>query len=125
MAQRLNYNQEGSAILLSLFILSAIMLIVFGGSSVIMSGLKMSGIESQSTRAYFAAETGAERLLYEYRKTEFSSDFNWIQENADDVFVDTLPTGGAYTVNYGGLNPITFTSIGSFQDTKRSVELNF
>lgn len=118
-------NYDGSAIMLTLFLLSAIMLIVFGGASVIVSGLKMGSVQSQSTRAYFAAEAGAERLLYEFRH---SSNF----ENLDKVGMEnvfgttTLASGSTYTVNYDSFIPqIIFTSIGSYESTKRSVELNF
>jgi hypothetical protein len=117
-------NKRGSAIMLTLFILSAVMLIVFGGASVVVSGLKMGGVQSQSTRAYFAAEAGAERLLYAVRKTnEFET---WDTSGMDNIFgTTTLVSGSSYVVNYDHFNPIIFTSIGSYESTKRSVELNF
>ena len=110
--------------MLTLFILSAIMLIVFGGAATVISGLKMGGIQSQSTRAYFAAEAGAERLLYEFRKeNRFETTGMVGQEN---IFgTTTLAIGSSYIVNYNHFAPIVFTSIGSYQNTKRSVELNF
>lgn len=110
--------------MLTLFILAAIMLIVFGGASVVASGLKMGRVQSQSTRAYFAAEAGAERVLYEFRHTSNFDDNSLV--GTDNVFgTTTLSTGGVYTVNYDSFNPIVFTSIGGYEDTKRSVELNF
>jgi len=109
--------------MLTLFILSAVMLIVFGGAAVITSGLKMGGVQSQSTRAYFAAEAGAERLLYEFRQTGNLDDIYVHQEN---IFgTTTLPTGSSYVVNYDQFPPFIFTSIGSYESTKRSVELDF
>lgn len=118
-------DKPGSAILLTFFILSAIMLIVFGGTAVITSGLKMGGVQSQSTRAYFAAEAGAERLLYEFRKTDYFDTTDLVGQ--DNVFgTTTLSTGSSYTVNYDHFTPdIQFTSLGSYQSTKRSVELDF
>ncbi|MDP3836736.1 MAG: hypothetical protein Q8Q67_01410 [bacterium] len=119
-----SYNLPGSAILLTLFILSAIMLIALGGASVVISGLKMGGIQSQSTRAYFAAEAGAERLLYGFRKT--SQFETTVLVGTENVFgTTTLSNGSSYIVNYDSFAPIIFTSIGTYQNTKRSVELNF
>lgn len=119
-----SHNLPGSAILLTLFILSAIMLIALGGASVVIAGLKMGGIQSQSTRAYFAAEAGAERLLYDFRKTaQFETT---VLEGTDNVFgTTTLSNGSSYIVNYDHFAPIIFTSIGTYQNTRRSVELNF
>ncbi|PKM87090.1 hypothetical protein CVU83_03400 [Candidatus Falkowbacteria bacterium HGW-Falkowbacteria-2] len=118
------YNQKGSAVLLTLFILSGIMLIVFGGASVVIAGLKMGGIQSQSTRAYFAAEAGAERLLYDFRKTTMYETTDL--EGTENVYgTTTLSIGSSYIINYDHFAPIIFTSIGSYQNTKRSVELNF
>ncbi len=124
MLMKFANNQRGSAIMLTIFILSAMMLIVFGGAAVVVSGLKMGGVQSQSTRAYFAAEAGAERLLYDFRKTEAFDDLS--QLGQDNIFgTTTLDTGGSYLVNYNHFNPIIFTSIGIYENTRRSVELNF
>jgi len=68
MKIQINKKAKASAIMLVLFILTGVMLVVFGSSSVIISGLKMGNVQSQSTRAYFTAEAGAERLLYDFRK---------------------------------------------------------
>jgi hypothetical protein len=51
MRRRFKNKQKGSAVMLTLFILSSVMIIVFGGASVVLSGLKMGGVQSQSTRA--------------------------------------------------------------------------
>lgn len=125
MQRRFKNNQRGSAVMLTLFILSSVMIIVFGGASVVLSGLKMGGVQSQSTRAYFAAEAGAERLLYEFRHTSQFTDIS--QAGTDNVFgTTTLGAGGFYIVNYDHFVPfIKFTSIGGYKETKRSVELNF
>lgn len=110
--------------MLTMFILSAMMLIVFGGAAVVVSGLKMGGVQSQSTRAYFAAEAGAERLLYDFRKAGAFNDLSQLGQS--NIFgTTTLPAGAAYIVSYDHFNPIIFTSIGIYEQTRRSVELNF
>jgi hypothetical protein len=125
MKKKIKIKTSGSALMLTLFILSAVMLIVIGGATTIASGLKMGRIQAYSTRAYFAAEAGAERLLYEVRKgSSFDDLTNTGQSN---VFgTTTLSMGSEYTVNYDSFLPeIIFTSIGSYRDTQRSVEINF
>ncbi len=125
MKKKIKIKTSGSALMLTLFILSAVMLIVIGGATTIASGLKMGRIQAYSTRAYFAAEAGAERLLYEVRKgSSFDDLTNTGQSN---VFgTTTLSMGSEYTVNYDSFLPeIIFTSIGGYRGTKRSVEVDF
>ena len=118
-------KEKASAIMLVLFILTGVMLVVFGSSSVIISGLKMGNIQSQSTRAYFTAEAGAERLLYEFRKNNI---IDKIGESApqEDIFpYYEINEGGSYIVNYDSFIPLSFTMIGTYEKTRRSVEVSF
>jgi hypothetical protein len=82
--------------------------------------LKAAGLQSQSTKSYFVAEAGAERLLWELRKN------SWVRESPsteNEVFSDTLDSGASFKVYYTNFSPLTFTAIGEFNKTKRSVEL--
>lgn len=117
-------SKKGSALLLTLFILSSVLVVAIGGSSVIVAAIKMSGVQSESTKAYFAAEAGAERVLYEVRKAQT---VNLLVPYQDDIFGQTdLSDGSYYIVNYGQKFPkITFTAIGTYDRTKRSVEVSF
>lgn len=116
---------SGSALMLVLFILVGVMIVILGGASVIISGLQMGSLQSYSTKSYFAAESGAERLLYEFRKTNIWSGLgnNAPQEN---LFGEvTLPVGATYIVHYTSYVPLTFTGIGAYSKTRRSVEVSF
>lgn len=120
----LKENKRGSALLMTMFILSSIMIIAFGGSLTILSGIKMSGVQSQSIKAYFAAESGIERILYEVRK----GSFDLSPEFGANVFITptVLGNNSSYIVDYNSYNPkIIFTSTGSYLFTKRSVEVTF
>lgn len=117
---------KGSAVMLSLFILVGVMVVILGGASVIISGLKMGTLQSHSTKAYFAAEAGTERLLYEFRKTELWIGLGGDNAPQENLFsTSTLNIGAEYIVNYTSYNPLTFTGIGSFAQTRRSVEVSF
>jgi hypothetical protein len=113
-------EKTGSALALTMFILAGMLLVALSGSYIILLGIKAAGVQSQSTKAYFAAESGAERLLWELRH------HGWSRPPVSDtnpVFEDTLPSGSGYQIYYIHFNPIIFQSIGEFNKTKRSVEL--
>ncbi|MDD2680587.1 MAG: pilus assembly PilX N-terminal domain-containing protein [Patescibacteria group bacterium] len=124
MKIRIKVKTSGSALMLTLFILSAVMLIVIGGATTIAAGLRMGTIQAQSTRAYFAAEAGAEKLLYEVRQGGNFTDLSHPGEQ--NIFgTTTLSIGAGYIVNYDSFPPFVFTSIGHYRGTQRSVELDF
>lgn len=120
-----NKNKKGSAILLILFLLSGIMVVAFAGSYLIMAGLRSSALQYDSSRAYFAAESGAEYSLMKVRKMDvdlYSYSFG------DNFLSGVLPGGyhGSFIINYKQFSPqIILTSVGSYGVTKRSIELNF
>lgn len=110
--------------MLTMFILFAILAVAFGGSALVMSGLRISDLSARSGKAYYSAETGAERLLFETRRNGF--DLNPASAPRLNVFgLDTQEDGATYVVNYDSFAPIKFTSIGDYQGAKRSVEISF
>jgi len=113
-------NKKGSALALTMFILAGMLTVALSGSYIILLGIKASGIQSQSTKAYFAAESGAERLLWELRQNSWPLPTT---STTSPVFSAALPLGSSYSVYYVNFNPIIFKSIGDFNRTKRSVEL--
>ncbi len=115
------FSRPGSALLLSLFILTSIIVVAFSGAQGVLSNVKISGAVTRSFRAYFAAEAGAERLLFEVRKNGYDLG----AYSAHAVFTDTLSNTGSYSVDYKSFAPIIFSSIGSFDKMKRSVEISF
>jgi hypothetical protein len=122
------YLKEGSALLLSLFIITSIVIIAMGGSSLALSGIKMAGVQSQSVKAYFAAEAGAEELLYRTRRDktiDLSGDVGEV------VVLETqLDNEAEYWVVFTQApdfisGETIFTSLGSYFNTRRSVDLRF
>lgn len=113
-------KQSGSALALTMFILAGMLVVALSGSYIILVGIKAAGVQSQSTKAYFAAEGGAERLLWELRRNGWSRP----EPSFDtEVLSGTLETGASYSIYYTHFYPIIFKSIGDFNRTKRSVEL--
>jgi hypothetical protein len=116
--------KKGSAILLTLFLLSGIMVVAFAGSYLVMAGLRSGALQYDSSRAYFAAESGAEYSLNAVRKEGYDLDPLAIRPN---FLAGDMPSGyaGKFVVDYTKWNPITLTSVGSYGVTKRGIELNF
>jgi len=115
-------NNLGSALMLSILIMAGVLVVTLGAADLVVSGLRQANVQVQSTKAFFGAEAGAERALWEVRKNGFPLPAG----DVDDLFNDTLGNGSSYQVNYSidGQDRI-FTSIGGFNNKKRSVEVTF
>lgn len=113
-------NQKGVILLLTLFILLGILVITLAAADLVLAGLKMNRLTGYSNLAFFAAEAGLERALWEVRKNNYPLP----DADTDNIFsVSDLGNGSAYRVDYAISTPnITFTSIGSYRGANRSVE---
>ena len=81
----------------------------------------MSGQVGRSVVAYYAAEAGAERCLYQVRKNGAVScldDDNWVQLDTVSPFNEAF-----YKTTYNGLDAIEST--GRFRKTTRKVEASW
>ena len=117
-------NKKGSALLLTLFLVSGIMVVAFGGSYLMISGLRASVLQYDSSRAYYVAESGAEYSLMQVRKNGFDLKGSlWGVIFSEDMTNSAAPA--SFSVSYKTWSPIVLTSTGSYGATKRSVELNF
>jgi Tfp pilus assembly protein PilX len=129
-------DQSGTALYLALMILTGALIVSLGAASLVMSGLKLNKTQFDSTKAIFAAEAGAERILWETRKN--SADLSSC--NADDyvnfdlspadcdsnTHVYSLVNGASYYVLFeSGGAATTTVSVGGYQDVKRSVEISY
>jgi len=114
---------SGSALILTMFILASMLMVGLSGSYVVLLGIKAGKIQANSLHSYFAAEAGAERLLWELRKNGSS-----YPEWSPDVPVFSGSFSGAlasYDVYLKSFPPLVFASIGDYQNTRRSVEIMF
>ncbi len=122
-------NKPGSILLLTLLVLSFVIVIVLGGASMALSGIQMASIQSHSTKAYYAAEAGAEELLYRVRISQEIDLTTSLGEVISDTIINS--SGATYSVNFTeashqvGFSENVFTSLGSFLKTRRSVDIRF
>jgi Tfp pilus assembly protein PilX len=124
------HSQRGSALLMTILVLSSLMVVGLSAASVALSGVLISGVQQRSTVALYVAESGAEKALYEARKN------NWVlpvAASSTNVFgTSTMPNGGFFTVDYAsttdavtGSSSNAFFSDGDFRETRRRIELAF
>ncbi len=133
-------NNDGTVLFMTLLILTSMLTVVLGAANLVMLRIKMSGAQERSTIAYFAAETGIERTLWEIRQNSFelkrgdSSDC----QVGNYVYFDNTPTvcdnsehnyplsnNALYNVVYSSNSPVTFTSTGIFSGLRRSVDIRY
>jgi len=123
-SKKIKSAKKGSALILTMFILTGMLLVAMSSSYIILVGIRAAGIQTQSTKAYFTAEAGAEDLLWRTRKDGYA--YPSSPSNTDVLFNGTMSLSNAnYKVYFSRFYPLVFTSIGEFQTTKRSVEIEF
>lgn len=70
--KKFKQNQLGfGAILVTMFVLSFILIVSLTASQIVETGLKMGQTQLNSTKAFFAAEAGAERILNDIRNNGY------------------------------------------------------
>jgi len=107
--------QKGAiSIVLAVLLLSILLVIGLGVSALMLQQIKLSGQSSQSVVAFYAADAGAERCLWEVRKGMNICPFT-------DELLDIPLT--KYTVDYNGTNLIEST--GMHGRTVRKLELGW
>jgi len=113
--------KAGSALILTLFIMAGMLVVAMSGAYIVLVGIKASGVQSQSTRAYYTAESGMEHFLFGLMR----SGVPYEEIAYGVVYQATTTSGGYYEVYFKQLTPLTFTSIGDVDNTRRSVEVRF
>ncbi len=114
-------KRPGDALILTMFIMAGMLIVAMSGSYVALVGIKAAGVQSQSTKAYYAAEAGAEKFLWELYKNNYSHPkfiFSPIT-----IFNGSLSNNTSYQVYYTQRFPLTFKAVGDYRNSKRSVEI--
>jgi len=115
--------KRGSAMILTMFILAGMLIVAMSGAYIVLVGITASGLQAQSTKAYFAAEAGIELILWEIRK---DGKVHGSEAGIHPLVSGNLQTPGvSYEVYFTNFPFRTYMSIGSFMSTKRSVEVSF
>jgi hypothetical protein len=114
-------NQKGVSLYLVVLIMSVMMGIVLGLTSVIIGGAKTAGNLGNSVRAFSAADTGIEYFLYSMYKGSSCS-------NISQTYIDSASNYG-YTVTVTGSctgdGTTKIDSTGTCQDSVRELEVTY
>jgi len=139
----INKNQRGgTAILLVLLVMSSFLVVTLTMSDLVINGFRMDKTQLESTKAYFAAEAGAERILYEIRKKGFATtigpcvngdyiDYSPGNCDVNDCcnvieFLYPLSNSAEYKTVYSFNTPTTtFSNVGVFDNVQRKVEIKY
>lgn len=134
-------NNKGSLLLITVLILASMLTISLGVASIITSGLVQGRTQANSTKAYFAAESGAEQVLWEIRKNFFEPDLVcsttlgaiYVQfptaGSPTSTCVNTvqnysLTNGSSYSILFSSSSPYVIMNInGIFQNLRRTVQI--
>ena len=115
----INIKENGTALMMTLLILTGALTVSLIAADLIVNSIKAGRAQSYSTKAYFAAEAGAEKSLWEIRKNNFSQN-----EDQENVFSEELGNDSIYHVDYASSSPaVVFTSTGVFRGVYRAVEI--
>lgn len=126
LIQKSNFleSRRGSALFLTLMILSGMMVVALGVSNLVITGIRMGTVQARSTKAYFASESGIEEALWKHKQNPD----NFASSTREDFLTKTLSNGSSYKVDYELEKPGTewkykkFISIGDFENVRRTVE---
>ena len=134
-----NSNQKGATIIMiTILVMTSILAVGLSLSNIVVNGLKVSRTQANATQAYFAAEAGAERILWEIRKDSFdpwdsgcNNTNNYINPSFD-ACVGTVPlamnslTVGEFYIRYATTTATTtLSNFGLYKGTRRSVQLKY
>lgn len=116
-------QEKGYALLVVFFILGLLSVIVLGVNVLIATKLKITISTADSVVAFYAAESGAEKILHKDRKTVYDPSTGDILTNG--VGGADFDNGASYSVEILTNSPVQLKSIGSFKNVKRALELNY
>lgn len=123
--KRILVSKKGASLVLALLILSAILAIAFGVSSLILGEIKISKNIPKSLKAYYAAETGIERSLYDARKGAGAGDIGTPPSCSDGGAVCLDDADACYSVDFTAGSPNTVEAFGCYKGTRRAVEATY
>ena len=119
--------RRASALILTMFIMSGMMLAAMSGAYVVFLGIRAGGLQAQSGRAYYAAESGAEYLLWRLRRDPNDRYYPDSNSQGQMILSGSVEGNGTYTATYEvyyiDYPPHVFQAVGDYQGARRSVEL--
>jgi hypothetical protein len=107
-------------VLIIMFLLSFVCLFL---TDMVLKQVKIVKNVEQFTQAYFLADTGTERILYDLKTGEKKlSDYN----SGDDFYGGNVNVaGGHYNVILKASSPLKIKVVGTYKNTARAIEISW
>lgn len=118
-------NQKGASLLLVLLILTAVLAIAFGIMNLMVGEIKISREAAKSSRAYYAAEAGIERSLYDDRQGGGASDIGNPPNCSGGGAVCLDSSDTCYSIDYTSGDPTVIKSYGCYKGVRRAIEVSY
>ena len=111
------HSQKGISLLLAIFILTFTLGIALGTATILIRQIEIMREIGYSSVAFFAADSGIERVLYEDRSSGLSDG-----ETRSDCF---LENNACYDVKFNKNGGTIIKSKGTYKSTNRTIEIQY
>ncbi len=134
-------QRGGTMLLITVLILASILVVILGLNDIVRNNLQFVKMQNDSTRAYFAAETGAERILWEIRENGFNiqscsigdyicfdssgSVIGCASDCSPNTDTQVLSNNAQYKLQYDNNGDVVVRSFGTYKDESRVVEISY
>lgn len=116
----------GASLLLAILILIVILSIAFGVSALMLTEIKLSQELPKSLRAYYVAEAGIERSLYDARKGAGAKDIGSPPDCSEGGAVCLDGSDTCYSIDVSSIGGTTYIkSYGCYKGTRRAIEISY
>jgi len=127
-------NQQGVSLFLVILVTSVVLAISFGINAILVKQIKMVREIGYSVTAFYAADSGIERQLYDLYKSSSHqpsysincglAHFETKVSCGKNVPAEDCPTGFDIDPNCSALN-YCIKSIGNYEEVKRAIEIKY
>lgn len=119
----INNKKRGQALYLIIIIMSVLLAVVLGLSGIIISGAKLSSNVDYGIKAFYAADTGIEKTMYNIQTIEDGTNCNNFSGSYGDgeySYTVTIEVPSEGTCLDAGT---VIRSLGEYYGTKRKIEI--
>ncbi|MBD3282226.1 MAG: hypothetical protein GF387_01295 [Candidatus Portnoybacteria bacterium] len=110
-------KQKGVSLLLTLLIMAALLAVAFGLSRLSLGEIKLARDIPKSLVAFYAADSGIERAIYQDRVLGSISNFNDCVDDSDEICYEV-------TTEMDGSTRVIISN-GSYKDIQRAIEIRY
>jgi len=110
---------KGITLYFALIILTALTGVLLALINISVSQIKITGVQGDSENAFFAADTGIERVLYAIYKEEYEP-----VSGKCPAYSGNLEGGATYEVCIDSVTSTIIRSTGAYQGIQRKIEID-